>query len=200
MTNLARERQASIAATIPGFGAPPSWQVCVYRSTVTGGAYAETSAWSTTSLAPPSVGEGVVRDSSNMCFVRLFPKFSQIPAQNLRVALGHEMYHCLHFEQRQRAGNGPSNNMWAEESLATWTANWLTPGTYQPTAHPPGSHYAKWIDEWQTGLFQRSYDALGFFGLLEEQNGYASVWAGIPAAWAAGANDGAVFAALGGRG
>ena len=53
MTQLARERRASIAATIPGYGAPPTWQVCVYQSTVTGGAYAETAAWTNATVREP---------------------------------------------------------------------------------------------------------------------------------------------------
>jgi hypothetical protein len=201
LTALATRQRALIAASIPGYGSP-TWEICAYRAAVPNGTvYADVKPWSTRNSGDPD-GTGFLglrfnaNNPADQCFVRVFPRFFQLPEGNRPWAMGHEMYHCLH--QERLAGAPNANRLWTEESLASWTSHQVSRASYQPREHAPGSHFDTWTSQWPTPLFERAYDAFGFFGLVGEQNGAARVFGGVPAVWGAGANDLAVFDAVGG--
>ncbi len=137
----------AIARSISTVSLTPTWTVCVFRvEPQLGLVNAQTLQWSTEATTPP--GSAGFLDSaryfglaSNMCYVQLFPRYFASTPQNQAHQLAHEMYHCLHKEWNHGSWlESDANPPWAEESLATWTAQSFAPGTLRAdVARCPGS-------------------------------------------------------------
>jgi hypothetical protein len=109
--------------------------------------------------------------------------------------LVHEVFHC--FEHQIEPGmvtaeNESNENKWIIEGLARWVDLTLYPSTPIPYAFKAVTEYSS---SSATDLFTRSYDAVGFWGHLQDVTG--ALWSRIPAILIAGValNDGSAFRA-----
>jgi hypothetical protein len=114
---------------------------------------------------PVDVG-GVWSDQARYCRIRLLPAGLGLAPDRLRLVLAHEVFHCFQFSimTPTRAARTPS---WLIEGSADWAAQVVT--------HAPWSIAGGWLERYvetpDTPLFERTYDATGFFGHSEETLG-----------------------------
>jgi hypothetical protein len=110
--------------------------------------------------------------------------------------LVHEVFHC--FEHQIEPGmvtteNESNEDKWIIEGLARWVDLTLYPSTPIPYAFKAITEYSS---SSATDLFTRSYDAVGFWGHLQDVT-RGALWSRIPAILIAGValNDGSAFRA-----
>jgi hypothetical protein len=120
------------------------------RSTANSNAYADTQ---------PVDSNGVPSFLGPICRIRLLPPGQEADTAFRNLALAHETFHC--FQGDIRRANGPP---WLIEGMADWAALSIDPvswdvgsGNIQTYLNTPG-----------TPLFERTYDAVGFFGHAED--------------------------------
>lgn len=122
-----------------------------------------------------------------VCRIRVSDHGRGLPARTLRVVMAHEVFHCFEF---QIDAGWTAEPPWIIEGMASWAAlevepfdglNWV--GSYAGSPATP--------------LFERSYDAAGFFGHAVDVEG--SLWSRVPTVLRARTNV-ERFAALGGEG
>lgn len=119
------------------------------------------------------------------CRVRVGPR-GQANADPERL-MAHELVHCYQFALNP---NWRSLKQWIMDGMAEWGAETVT-----------GRDSINWLAGYMSTptkpLFQRTYDAIGFFGHADEVAGRGSLWAKIPGILTAG-GDAASYATAGG--
>jgi hypothetical protein len=128
-----------------------------------------------------------VSDGSKHCETRIPPstmawlgtdKF----AKKFDYVLAHEAFHCISYNMYNAYSEGtPVPGQWLADGLATWGGIQATGFVDFPL---DGVAYPKYLWDSSTPLFQRTYDAVGFFGRIEEFGGAENLWAKIPALFA----------------
>ncbi len=130
-----------------------------------------------------------------VCRIRVFPPGQKAPSQQttqfvppLDLLVAHEVFHCF---QGDITGWRPLP-AWIREGLAEWAAL-----SVDPVAYFHGGGNLQWyIKTPHTPLFQRSYDAVGFWGHADDV--VPNLWASIPAILNVGSDMGAFSLAGGG--
>jgi hypothetical protein len=113
---------------------------------------------------------------------------STVPAE----IMTHEVFHCFQhqidpeMEKPDKSGEGSADNegRWIIEGLARWVDLQLFPGT---TYAGSLANLTNFSETSGTGLFDRTYDAVGFWGHLQDVD--PDLWDRIPAILKAGADD-----------
>ncbi len=102
--------------------------------------------------------------------------------------MAHELMHCYQFALAP--GTWPRITDWIMDGTAEWAAETVT-----------GRDSTNWLHSYMSTptepLFQRTYDAIGFWGHADEAAGRGSLWAKIPGILTAGSNA-ASYATAGG--
>ncbi|HXY92611.1 MAG TPA: hypothetical protein VEP49_09060 [Acidimicrobiia bacterium] len=93
------------------------------------------------------------------------------PADFVPAALTHEVAHCFQFVFAGTLGHASTFPAWYTEGSANWAARSLR-GGYE-------KGWVTYLHVPQTALYQRSYDAIGFYGHLAYTG--VDVWKTIPA-------------------
>ena len=167
-------------------GIPMSLKVIAgYTSTDVPGAFAD--------ALPLNASEQANGGTPVYCRVRV-PPIGQAPGVDpvfLSLALAHETFHCFQFEIRGDRTWTPLPN-WIIEGTADWAALSVDPVSYAIG----GGNLSTYIATPGASLFQRSYDAVGFWGHVQDV--YANLWSRIPAILNAGGNEASFDAAGGG--
>jgi hypothetical protein len=126
-----------------------------------------------------------------ICRIRLTPAGLARNSDKIEALLAHETFHCFQF---QILGSRAWSKLplWILEGQAKWA---------EMTVDPTGGDYlhGRWLKEYidspETPLFERSYDAVGFWGHI--QDSVPNLWKKIPAILAESDNRQA-YAAAGG--
>ena len=129
-----------------------------------------------------------------ICRIRVFPPGQQAPSQQstefvppLDLLVAHEVFHCFQGD----ITGWKSLPAWIREGLADWAAL-----SVDPVAYFHGGGNLQWyITTPHTPLFQRSYDAAGFWGHADDV--VPNLWASIPAILNVGSDAGAFHLAGG---
>jgi hypothetical protein len=114
------------------------------------------------------------------CRVRVTPQgMASFGTQKFDFTLAHELFHCFEYNMFSFATGKPkdSRGAWLLEGLADWAAIRAT-GFVNFTLQ--GLHYPKYLKTPGKPLFEREYDAVGFWGRAEEFGGVDSLWPKIP--------------------
>jgi hypothetical protein len=143
-----------------------------------------------TALTSSSGLGGMPPQKTTICRVRVFPAGLAQPPVGQGWILAHEVFHC--FEYRILGANlwygAPAG--WLMEGMASWAAFAIDPVMYDSAV----GKILDYIHDPHKKLFQRVYDAVGFWLHLEDLNG--AFWSLIPAILNAG-SDTKDFAAAG---
>jgi hypothetical protein len=86
--------------------------------------------------------------------------------------IAHEVFHCFQF----RVPQWSLQAYWIREGGASWAGDTIT-GT-------DTGHYQGYLQKPARPLFQRDYDANGFFGRADEMGGAGSLWGKFPTLFA----------------
>ena len=161
----------------------------------------------TTTYVPPKKGTGVVLADTvpfklkgntsglpDICRIRMTQDGLAYPTAERKFTIAHEVFHCFQEDLRgQDAWNPPP--LWVAEGTADWAAATVDPGPWDPVGFQPGwLELDKYLANPAQPLFERSYDASGFWGHLEDVT--FDVWKVLPAVITAGSSD-AAFKASG---
>lgn len=104
-------------------------------------------------------------------------------AQALSVIV-HEMFHCYQNRAAGSSANMVSISKWLAEGMADWVQGYLIPaGT---TLGEFQGHWTSYLTSPETPYYQRSYDAVGMYGLLGDIIGQPNVKARLFPAFLAG--------------
>jgi len=99
----------------------------------------------------------------------------------LAVTLAHEVFHCYQFDLRGANAWTPLP-AWIGEGTADWAARIVDPTPYSID----GGSTTLYIQTPDTQLFTRAYDAVGFWGHVQDT--FGDLWARLPAIFNAGNN------------
>ncbi len=129
-----------------------------------------------------------------VCRIRVLPAGQKAPSQQstqfvppLDLLVAHEVFHCFQGD----ITGWKSLPAWITEGMADWAAL-----SVDPVAYFHGGGNLEWyITTPHTPLFQRSYDAVGFWGHADDV--VPNLWASIPAILNVGSDAGAVHIAGG---
>jgi len=119
------------------------------------------------------------------CAFETYAEVKDLDETSLRTTLAHEMWHCY---QGQLGGFKPYPQ-WLIEGQAEWAGEAL-----MGPSSVGGGHYLDYLASPRKSLFERDYDATGFFWQLSEHG--ISPWTHAKAMWQAFTNTG-VFEASG---
>lgn len=108
-----------------------------------------------------------------LCVIRVTPAGRKETPESLKLIIAHEVFHCFQFDLRGANTWNPLPD-WIGEGTADWAAGYVDP---VPWAVGGGS-LQQYIESPQTPLFQRIYDAEGFWGHVEDING--DLWKRLP--------------------
>ena len=118
-------------------------------------------------------------------------KFTNQPAEVQLSVVTHEVFHCFQQDATGTAQDVVNANPWVEEGEATWAQMALVPPASFTALQ---NHWNEYISDPKTHLFDRRYDAAGFFGHVADVAGDGFVWSTlIPAFLAAPKGDEAAF-------
>jgi hypothetical protein len=97
----------------------------------------------------------------------------------LAVTLAHEVFHCYQFDLRGANAWTPLP-AWIREGTADWAARIVDPTPYSVD----GGSTTLYIQTPDTQLFTRAYDAVGFWGHVQDT--FGDLWARLPSIFNAG--------------
>jgi hypothetical protein len=117
-----------------------------------------------------------VSNAAKTCRIRVTRHGLNQPHNALEFVMAHEVFHCFEYalmspEIALSLGNP---RLWLIEGMADWAALSVKPLPYGVL-----DEYQGYLDSPQTPLFERVYQAAGFFGHLEDSTG--DLWPRIPA-------------------
>ena len=123
-----------------------------------------------------------------ICRIRV-PPAGQIIERTDPVSFGlimaHEAFHCFEFYLLGARAWHNQPAAWVMEGLADWAARVVDPVSYSVG----GGSFNAYLNSPQTPLFERTYDAVGFWGHVEDT--FDDLWSLIPAILNANGNTGA---------
>jgi hypothetical protein len=121
-----------------------------------------------------------------VCRIRILPAGQKVSSQQakqfvppLDLIVAHEVFHCFQGDITGWQGNAA----WITEGMADWAALTVDPVAY----FHGGGNLKTYFSNPHTPLFQRSYDAIGFWGHAEDL--VPNLWASIPAILNSGSSD-----------
>ena len=121
------------------------------------------------SMRRASGGGGVY----DRCLIRVTPFGQSVQGTKLGdYMLAHEAFHCVQYKF---TADWPSVADWIMEGVADWAAVSIT----KVSIYDDG-WFLYYLDHGSGPLFARAYDALGFWGHLDEVSGPGSLWAKLP--------------------
>ena len=118
------------------------------------------------------------------CRIRVPPAGQSATEDFLRLVLAHEVFHCFQFDIHA-ANVWTPLPFWIGEGTADWAALTVDPLDYEVG----GGNLSTYIRSSSTPLFTRSYDAVGFWGHVQDV--YGNLFARIPSIINAGSSVGA---------
>ncbi|HEX8025186.1 MAG TPA: basic secretory protein-like protein, partial [Candidatus Limnocylindrales bacterium] len=125
------------------------------------------------------------------CYVAIYSEINVANPAELVDVLSHEMFHCFQFAGYGTQEAEHAAPQWVVEGQAEYVGGDLSGGTSR-AERVSWSWYLTWP---QQSLFQRAYDAVGFYEHLKETG--TDPWTIFRAMWSAPANDVAIFQASG---
>jgi hypothetical protein len=135
------------------------------ETTVTGGLAAAD--------AYPADANGNLTDSNPYCRIRVQPAGQKEIATNYArryVLIAHEVFHCFQFQIMTPSGALLVNRRnWLLEGSADWAAQTLTEVPWDVGVGE--TSFTEYLEKPQVPLFERAYDAVGFFGHTQEVSG-----------------------------
>jgi hypothetical protein len=117
-----------------------------------------------------------------ICRIRVMQAGLESDAAYLKFVIAHEVFHCFQFDIRADNAWTPLP-LWIGEGTAEWAAMTVT----QVPFSVGGDWLGQYIQTPQTPLFERSYDASGFWGHTQDING--DLWNRLPGILASGKDD-----------
>jgi hypothetical protein len=147
-----------------------------------------TSVVSANDAAPVDAG-GAFSVSGPFCRIRITATTASGSAAYLADTVAHEVFHCFEFQINH---DFPTMKAWIIEGLAEWAGLAVTGTTYKTD----GSSIRNYLNNPGTPLFARSYDAVGFWGHVQDE--YGNLWSRVKSILNPGTNE-AAFAAAGGN-
>ncbi len=107
------------------------------------------------------------------CIIEVTPDGLASGSDKLGEDVAHEVFHCFEYAL-QGLTNWTTPPAWIEEALAEWAALTVDPIPYAAG----GEWLTAYIRTEYLPLFERTYDAVGFWGDVQDATG--SLWARIP--------------------
>jgi hypothetical protein len=140
--------------------------------------------WFDGSLAKPQPGL--------VCRVRVLPPAQGLPPVLMKRLIAHEVFHCFQYAiaSRLEIMAKAKSDPWLIEGTADWAA---LSAVKVPWSALAKYKYSEYFENCSRPLFERTYDAAGFFGHVQESIG---AWSRM--ASAIGASKEAAFVAAGG--
>jgi hypothetical protein len=113
--------------------------------------------------------DGIASAAGEFCRTRITPKTIAKGATFVKFVLAHELFHCFQLSIESPFGGGP----WVFEGTAEWAALKITQAPWEANGQLlAGEHFENYfVTCADKSLFERDYDALGFFGHGEETTG-----------------------------
>ena len=136
--------------------------------------------------AQDSYGSGVPAS----CRVRVTPLGDAQTSAYLQLIVAHEVFHCFQFEIRG-SGAWSMPDAWITEGTADWAALTVDPVSYAIG----GINITNYLLSAKTPLYQRAYDAVGFWGHAEDV--FPGLFARMASILNAGSNDASFNLAIG---
>jgi hypothetical protein len=116
-----------------------------------------------------------------ICRIRMLPGGQARDSADQHWILAHELFHCYEFSiLGARVWHGLPKD-WVTEGMATWAAFAI-----DPVPNYADGFIRQYIVQPHTPLFERSYDAVGFWDHLQDVDG--ALWSAIPGILNAGGN------------
>jgi hypothetical protein len=120
--------------------------------------------------------------AATTCRIRVGPTGQAADPTFRQLVIAHEVFHCFEFAF-EGARAWQRQPKWIEEGLADWAALTVDPVSYTIG----GGNLTAYIKTSYRPLFSRTYDAVGFWGHVQDSVG--TLWARIPVIFTAGGNE-----------
>lgn len=116
--------------------------------------------------ANPTTADG---ETITGCEVTILPKAQALSGKNLTAVLAHETWHCFQYSRLGTMSRRKTSPPWIVEGQAMWAGEAYVGGS--SGLEPADRHWKEYLIDPGPGkgLFQRSYDAIGFFSHLHDQ-------------------------------
>jgi len=116
--------------------------------------------------ANPTTSDG---ENITGCEITILPNAQTHSGKNLTAVLAHETWHCFEFSRLGTMSRHKGSPPWIIEGQAMWVGEAFVGGS--EGLEPADRHWKEYlIDPGPgTGLFARSYDAIGFYSHLHDQ-------------------------------
>lgn len=101
-------------------------------------------------------------------------KFKGFDPAAIASVLSHEVFHCYQQRQVGSLAKSVSVDGWLHDGEATWVMMELVPSAVYPQLQAPWTQYISTPQH--RPLFTRTYDAVGFFGHIEDMEGPEQIW------------------------
>ncbi|MEZ5100144.1 MAG: VWD domain-containing protein [Thermoleophilia bacterium] len=148
---------------------------------------ADTSGDLAATAAVDTSGTRVGGPGAPVCRVAMLPASNPDPAPEQRLTLAHEVFHCFQFQLADGMDALPRG--WVREGTAEWAGSLVTGRR--------SDEYVNYLRTPELGLFGREYDAVGFWGALDQFLA-GGLWTRLPAILAQRGDLRAYGTALGG--
>ena len=127
-----------------------------------------------------------------ICRIRLTPVGNQQSVEFINLVIDHEVFHCFQGDIIGTRVWGTGLPAWIGEGTADWAALSIDPVSYKVG----GGNLTAYIGSPHTPLFERSYDAVGFWGHVDDT--FPSLWSRMTAILTVGTDQGSYVLAHGG--
>lgn len=116
--------------------------------------------------AQPFAADG---ENISRCEITVFPKTQALSGKNLTAVLAHETWHCFEYSRLGTLAARASEPPWIMEGQAMWVGEALVGGS--DGLEPAIRHWNEYLLDPGpgTGLFARSYDAIGYYSHLHDR-------------------------------
>jgi hypothetical protein len=112
-----------------------------------------------------------------LCRISLSPQMNTPQLDNQRLVVAHELTHCYQDQIQGPLSIHYASPAWLIEGSATWTGALVSGATAATSWLQP--KWEDWLIHPEKGLFSRSYEAIGFYALLDQAG--ISPWSVLPA-------------------
>ncbi|MGO8951584.1 MAG: hypothetical protein ACLQUY_28810 [Ktedonobacterales bacterium] len=112
-----------------------------------------------------------------LCRINVNPVVNTYTVDNQRVVIAHELMHCYQAAILGQLSTYYTAPPWLIEGSAEWAGELVSGATADTTSD--WGFWTRWLANPGTPLFSRSYDAIGFYALLDQAG--ISPWSVLPA-------------------
>jgi hypothetical protein len=141
----------------------------------------------------------IAPDKQNItgCEVTVLPNAQNLSGKNLTAVLAHETWHCFEFSRLGTMSRRTGSPPWIMEGQAMWVGEAFVGGSNN--LEPAVRHWKEYLIDpgLGVGLFNRSYDAVGFYSHLHDEG--IDPWTILDPVLDATSNVGAFNAAVGAK-